>query len=274
MPLNFNLKKKQIKKYILNQMIQKGVVSSKLSKEDLENKIEDIELNKDTNIVLLTMENLDLAKSMILLDGIILLGHTIRVSLYSEIKDLSLDNIQKASAMANSANVTAKSAAISFAAFESIFRSNVGKKDIILNVEESNKNKDTSNVIKIMGLLGREDDNYENRLTQEEYKELYDDMMEAFSQYGKIQKILVIGEKEEKLGAEIGSVFIQFSNVKGAENAYQNMSNKKYKGNDISIVFVPLYVFINDIVLSDDKNEKNNLPENENKEFENGINFK
>ena len=42
MPLNFNLKKKQIKKYILNQMIQKGVVSSKLSKEDLENKIEDI----------------------------------------------------------------------------------------------------------------------------------------------------------------------------------------------------------------------------------------
>ena len=88
MPLNFNLKKKQIKKYILNQMIQKGVVSSKLSKEDLENKIEDIELNKDTNIVLLTMENLDLAKSMILLDGIILLGHTIRVSLYSEIKIL------------------------------------------------------------------------------------------------------------------------------------------------------------------------------------------
>ena len=274
MPLNFNLKKKQIKKYILNQMIQKGVVSSKLSKEDLENKIEDIELNKDTNIVLLTMENLDLAKSMILLDGIILLGHTIRVSLYSEIKDLSLDNIQKASAMANSANVTAKSAAISFAAFESIFRSNVGKKDIILNVEESNKNKDTSNVIKIMGLLGREDDNYENRLTQGEYKELYDDMMEAFSQYGKIQKILVIGEKEEKLGAEIGSVFIQYSNVKGAENAYQNMSNKKYKGNDISIVFVPLYVFINDIVLSDDKNEKNNLDKNENKEFENGINFK
>ena len=222
------------------------------------------------------MENLELAKSMILLDGIILLGHTIRVSLYSEVKDLSMDNLQKASAMANSANVTAKSAAISFAAFESIFRSDVGKKDIILNVENDNsvRNKDTSNVIKIMGLLGREDDNYENKLSEREYKELYDDMNEAFSQYGKIQKILVIGEKEEKLGAEIGSVFIQYSNVKGAENAYQNMSNKKYKGNDISIVFVPLYVFINDIVLSDDKNEKNNLDKNENKEFENGINFK
>ena len=86
MPLNYNLKKKQIKKYILNQMIEKGVVSSKLSNEELQKKIEDIELNKDTNIVLLTMENLDLAKNMILLDGLILLGQTIRVSLYSEVK--------------------------------------------------------------------------------------------------------------------------------------------------------------------------------------------
>mgnify|MGYP002626917917 FL=1 len=274
MPLNYNLKKKQIKKYILAQMVEKGVVSSKLYYDELEKKIEDIELNKDTNIVLLTMENLELAKSMILLDGIILLGHTIRVSLYSEVKDLSMDNLQKASAMANSANVTAKSAAISFAAFESIFRSDVGKKDIILNVENDNsvRNKDTSNVIKIMGLLGREDDNYENKLSEREYKELYDDMNEAFSQYGKIQKILVIGEKEEKLGAEIGSVFIQYSSVKGAETAFQNMSNKKYKGNEISIVFVPLYVFINDIVLNEDKekNEQNKIDE---KEFDNEIKF-
>jgi len=258
-------------------MVEKGVVSSKLSNQELEKKIEDIEINKDTNIVLLTMEDLDLAKSMILLDGLILLGHTIRVSLYSEIKDLSLDNIQKASAMANSANVTAKSAAISFAAFESIFRSNVGKKDIILNVEQENnmRNKDTSNVIKIMGLLGREDDNYENKLSHSEYEELYEDMNEAFSPYGKIQKILVIGEKEEKLGAEIGSVFIQYSKVKEAENAYQNMSNKKYKGNEISIVFVPLYVFINDIVLNEDKNENGDFEKNktEQNNFDNKINF-
>jgi hypothetical protein len=261
MPLNYNLKKKQIKKYILQKMLEKGVISSKLSEEEKEQKIEDIELNKDTNIVLLTMENLELAKSMILLDGTILLGHTIRLSLYSEVKDLSLDNLQKANAMANSANVVAKSAAISLTAFESIFRSTVGKKDIILNVNSNNenvRNKDTSNVIKIMGLLGREDDNEENTLNEKEYKELYDDMEEAFSQYGKIKKILVIGEKEEKLGAEIGSVFIQYVNVKGAEAAYQGMSNKKYKGNDIKIVFIPLYVFINDIILNDGKENNDN----------------
>ena len=262
MPLNYNLKKKQIKKYILQKMVEKGVISTKLSEEEKERKIEDIELNKDTNIVLLTMESLELARSMILLDGTILLGHTIRLSLYSEVKDLSLDNIQKANALANSANVVAKSAAISITAFESIFRSNVGKKEIIFNVNSNNenvRNKDTSNVIKIMGLLGREDDNVENVLNEKEYKELYDDMEEAFSQYGKIKKILVIGEKEEKLGAEIGSVFIQYINVKGAEAAYQGMSNKKYKGNEIKIVFIPLHVFINDIVLNEGKeNNENN----------------
>ena len=267
MPLNYNLKKKQIKKYILQQMLEKDIISSKLTEAQREQKIEDIEINKDTNVVLLTMENLELAKAMILLDGIIILGHTIRLSLYSEVKDLSLDNIQKANALANSANVTAKSAAISFAAFESIFRSNVGKKDIILNVNSNNenvRNKDTSNVLKIMGLLGREDDNDENKLNENEIKELYDDMEEAFKQYGKIKKILVVGEKDEKLGAEIGSVFIQYVNVKGAETAYQAMSNKKYKGNEITIVFIPLYVFINDIILNKDNDEKEKDDNNNN----------
>ena len=140
MPLNYNLKKKQIKKYILEKMVEKGVISSKLDMEEQNNKILDIELNKDNNIILLTMETLELAKSMILLDGIIILGHTIRLSLYSEVKGLSMDNLQKANALANSANVTAKSAAISYAAFESIFRSNVGKKDIILNVNTETEN--------------------------------------------------------------------------------------------------------------------------------------
>ena len=34
------------------------------------------------------MESLELAKAMILWDGVIILGHTIRLSLYSEVKDL------------------------------------------------------------------------------------------------------------------------------------------------------------------------------------------
>ena len=58
-PLNYNLKKKQIKKYILLLILEKDFISSKLRAEEKEHKIEVIELNKDTNVVLLTMEHLE-----------------------------------------------------------------------------------------------------------------------------------------------------------------------------------------------------------------------
>lgn len=58
-PLNYNLKKKQIKKYILLLILEKDLISSKLRAEEKEHKIEVIELNKDTNVVLLTMEHLE-----------------------------------------------------------------------------------------------------------------------------------------------------------------------------------------------------------------------
>ena len=53
------------------------------------------------------------------------------------------------------------------------------------------------------------------------------------------------------------------------------MSNKKYKGNEISIVFVPLYVFINDIVLNEDKNENGDFDKDKNgkNNLDNKINF-
>lgn len=36
------------------------------------------------------------------------------------------------------------------------------------------------------------------------------------------------------------------------------MSNKKKKGNEINIVFFPIHVFINDIILNKEINEKGN----------------
>jgi hypothetical protein len=49
------------------------------------------------------------------------------------------------------------------------------------------------------------------------------------------------------------------------------MSNKKYKGNDINIIFVPLYVFINDIILEPniegDEKEKDNKDKNNKEEL-------
>lgn len=286
-PLNYNINKKQIKKYILEKMVEKDIISSKLNEEQKDKKILDIEINKDTNVVLLTMENLELAKLMVLLDGIILLGHTIRVSMYKEIKDLSLTNIQKANALANSANVAAKSAAISIAAYQSIVynkntnintgtnntSNNNNKSGITLNIFNSGndivRNKDTSNVVKVMGILGNDEEkkiDYSNI----NWKELYDDMEEAFDKFGTIKDLFLVTKEKEKLGAEAGSVFIRYETQGEAENAYRNMFNKKYCGNDIKIVFFPEYVFISEILPKRDdekgkENESNKEKENINK---------
>ena len=56
----------------------------------------------------------------------------------------------------------------------------------------------------------------------------------------------------------VWSIFIQYSKIKVADSAYQAMSNKKYKGNEINIVFFPIHVFINDIILNKEINEKGN----------------
>ena len=47
-----------------------------------------------------------------------------------------------------------------------------------------------------------------------EYWTMTDDMNEAFSQYGKIQKILVIGEKEEKGYYFLSTLNVLFSCLK------------------------------------------------------------
>ena len=52
---------------------------------------------------------------MILLDGVIILGYTLKLSLYSKVKDLSMVSIQKTNALDNSAIVKEKSTAILFA---------------------------------------------------------------------------------------------------------------------------------------------------------------
>ena len=75
-------------------MIEKNVVSTHDSK-DIASKINTLELNKENNTAVLTMESIELAKQMILIDGIVLLGHTLRVSLYKESNGtMSLNNLK------------------------------------------------------------------------------------------------------------------------------------------------------------------------------------
>ena len=249
-PLHLNLDVNLFKTFLIEKMYEKNVVSRKEVKKG-NNLIKAIEFKKNNNTAILIMDNVDLAKQMILMDGIVLLGYTLRFSLYKEIKkdDVNLNNINKEMALANSAHISAKSAAISFAAFQSIFNkdNNNKNKEIVLNEDNDNNNRKinvlNSKIIKIMNIC----DSNKKDLN---YKELIEDMLEEFSKFGEINSSLIIKKGKEKLGAEVGSVFIEYKDPHSAEIAIDNMKNKKYDNREISVVLIDELVYKNEILES------------------------
>ena len=177
-----------------------------------------------------------LAKKIILIDGIICLGYTLRVSPLKEVKDIDINNIKKEAALANNAHLSAKSAAISFAVLQNIIKKN--NKDIVLNVNDSDKkiNLINSKIIKIMNIIDKFD--YSVNLD-----EIIKDIKVEFEKIGEIEEIKIITKDKIKLGAEFGSIFIKYKECNMARNAIKIMNGKKYKNKEISIVLIKEEVY-------------------------------
>lgn len=188
------------------------------------------------------MEATEIAKATVLLDGLILLGHTLRFSAYVDIntneKEISSSNIAKSAALANSAHLSAKSAAIAYAAFKKL---GSGNELVEINLESDiQKTMPTSKVIKLMNLI--EGKGIE-KIEKEKFEEVLDDMKDEFGKFGNIVSSIIITPKKEKLGAEAGSVFIEFLEVKSAENCMKGMKAKRYEGKEIKLAYIDLNVF-------------------------------
>lgn len=239
-PLHLNLQVKLFKEYIIKNMIEKNVISTSETK-NIQSTIRTIEFYKENNTVVLSMESIELAKQMILIDGIVLLGHTLRVSPYkSNNGEMSLSNINKEAALANSAQLSAKSAAISFAAFQSILK----KKD------ETNFNYSTgdgkliipsSRVVKIMNAIDQ------NNKEDSAFNEVLEDMREELQKYGKILSAFIVKKGKEILGAEIGAVFIEYENTRDAEQCVIQMKGRLYEQREIKFAFFDEGAFLNEI---------------------------
>lgn len=240
-PLHLNLQVTLFKEFLIEKMIEKNVVSKRDTK-DINNTIKAIEFNKDNNTAVLVMESIELAKQMILLDGLVLLGHTMRVSPFKEVNsnDLSLSNINKEAALANSAHISAKSAAISYAAFQSIFNNN---KEITLNYStgENKVANPTSRIIKVMNAVDKNKKDIN-------YNEVLEDMKEEFEKFGNIVSSMIVKKGKEKLGAELGSIFVEFQDVHSAEIAFTSMKGKQYEDKEIKLAFLDEVVYKKEIL--------------------------
>lgn len=241
LPLHLNLLVNHLKEFLIKSALEKNIVSKKELKEN-NDIIRTIELDTQNNSAIIAMENIEFAKRMVLLDGIILLGHTLRISAYQDINtnDVNCSNITKAGALANSAHLSAKSAAIAWAAFQ-----NYSKNDNIqLNLND-NKIDLASRYIKVYNAC-----DYKEALKfdSERFEEILLDMKEEFSKYGNIVSCNIIKPKQEKLGAECGSVFIEFQDPKSAELVMKQIKHKRYEGREIKVSYIDEEVYKKDIL--------------------------
>ena len=241
LPLHMNLLVNHLKEYIIKSALEKNIVSKKELKEN-NDIIRTIELDMENNSSIISMENIEFAKRMVLLDGIIILGHTLRISAYQDIStdDVNCTNITKAGALANTAHLSAKSAAIAYAAFQ-----NYSKNDNIkLNFDE-NKMNISSRFIKVINSC----DNKEAlKYDYDKFEEILLDMKEQFMNFGDIVSAGIIKAKQEKLGAECGSVFIEFQEVKSAEMVVKQIKHKRYMGREIKVAYINEEVYKKEIM--------------------------
>ncbi len=242
-PLHLNIQPVLLKDFLTNLIIEKDLVSKKEVK-DINTLIRGIELDFDNNSAVVGLESTELAKRMILLDGTSLLGHTLRFSLYQDVnKTDHASNVAKASALANSAHLSAKSAAIAFAALKSL---NGKNETVQLNLDSDVQTSlPSTKVIKIMNLL---DPKEATKIKSEKLLEILEDIKEEFSKFGQILNAIIISPKKEKLGAEVGSVFVEFQDLKSGENCVKFMKNKRYEGRELKLAFLDELAFKNEIL--------------------------
>lgn len=103
-----------------------------------------------------------------------------------------------------------------------------------LNIKASTlKTVNISSVIKISNIFDRDEE-----LTPDLYEDLYEDMEAEFVKIPHLKRIKVVRNEEEKLGAEVGSVFVEFRDKKSAEVALKLLKGRNYDGREIKACFI------------------------------------
>ena len=86
-------------------------------------------------------------------------------------------------------------------------------------------------------------------MTQQDFTQIYEDMEEELLKHGDTERIKIIRNGEEMVGAEVGSVFATFAKAEEAQKAFNALRGRVYDGREIKAVYVPETVYKNDLML-------------------------
>lgn len=236
LPMEYNITENDIKEFFTKKMIQFNLTDPGNQNSVLKIYIDEEQPNSAT----VEFSSQDEAARALRLDGIRMLGKSLKVARTEEIEGLGAlgqvlgVNTHVISA-SDSVETSAKAAAAAVAAIQDI----QGNRAADLAIE-GQYSKPKNKVLKISDFVDKKGI---EKLPEAEFKEIEGDMMNEFSKFGVVNYCRMVRPADAKLGAEPGCVLIEFTHHDDAENAKLNMFNKKYDGKDIKIIDVPDSVF-------------------------------
>ena len=176
--------------------------------------IVDIDMNNGPTSIAVELKDKSMVDRMKKLEGTQCLGESLRIRRLNE----------------ETAQTNMYSAAITLVALQNL----IGSGESSLNLKSGSlKTVNISSVIKVSNVFDREEE-----LTAEVYEELFEDMEEEFTKIPHLKRIKIIRNGEEKLGAEVGSVFVEYRDKKSAEAALKKIKGRIYDGRELKACFV------------------------------------
>lgn len=76
-------------------------------------------------------------------------------------------------------------------------------------------------------------------LSQEEWNDYHEDLIEGFSRFGKIVHSWFVKKDEKKICADPGNIFIEYENPENSEAAFSEMNNRMYDEREIKLFYIP-----------------------------------
>lgn len=114
-------------------------------------------------------------------------------------------------------------------------------------VQASLKTLSPSTIIKIANVHDRE-----QPLSDESYQELNEDMQEEIknTKLSKpVKRIKIIKVNEQRLGAEVGSVFCEFHDKKDAQAIVNKLQGRIYDGRPIKVCFIEETLYFSELYI-------------------------
>jgi RNA recognition motif-containing protein len=234
LPLEYGLDQEDLANYLMVKCKEKGD----------EIQFRSIFLNYEHNSGIIEVMEKEQTDLLIKIDGDVLFGQTLR---FTKVADENgfIHGGDSENLMQDSAQLTAQAAAIVNARIRGL--QGKGWPTNLNMIGESNliSTSKPSRFIKIYNAFDR----YET-MTAEMFEEMYEDMEEMMLQFGQFNMLKIIKNGEEKLGAEVGSVFVEFATEEEAKAAKETLKGKIYDGREVKSIFVPEEVMKNEVKIT------------------------